>query len=276
MRWLLLGLLLPLPVLAQPRIVAENPHGYGWWLGDELVQHIRIDLSDGVSLDPASLPRPRRVDYWLDLRGISARETRDGIELTLSWQNFYSAMEPKRQEVPSSPIRLSNGAEAVLPGFSFVTSPIRPLTAPSSPDQLLPDPEFRLIDPYPHRAGLVGAVFMFVASFAALAWHQAWWPFHARPARPFTRAARRLRRLADPAMQRRLLHRALDAAFGKVMIGEDLSQFLADRPEFASMADRLADFFHGSDAAFFGVGPVVEGDVAALARDLSRIERGQR
>lgn len=275
MKWLVF-VLLPLPALAQPMIQAENPHGYGWWLGDELVQHIRIDLPENVTLDIASLPRPRAVDYWLDLREVITHEAQGTIELTLRWQNFYSALEPKLREVPPSPIRFSDGSEAALPGFDFVTSPIRPLTAPSSLDQLLPDPAFHLINPLPNRVGLAGSLLLLFCALAAMAWHQAWWPFRARAARPFTRAARVLSRLDDIATQRRCLHRAFDAAFGRVLISADLPTFLSTRPEFHSMADRLAEFFSASDAAFFGAGSAADSGVTTLARDLSRIERGQR
>lgn len=270
---LLLSVLVPAHAArAQPVITAQNPHGYGWWLGDELVQRIHIALPAGVTVDPASLPRARAVDYWLDLRSVTASPTGSGLDLTLRWQNFYSALEPGRREVPPSPIRLSDGSAALLPGFAFVTSPIRPLMAPSTRDQLQPDPRFHLIDPWPARAGLGLSLAALALSAGALAWHQAWGPFRARPARPFTRAARALARQPD----RRLLHRAFDAAFGRVLIGAELPQFLRARPEFGPLAARLSAFFATSDEVFFGRGDSAADDVAALARDLALIERGQR
>lgn len=268
-------LLLAAPAAAQPVITAENPHGHGWFLGDELVQRVHIDLPEGVTLDRSSLPRPRAVDYWLDLRRIDIREGKGGLDLTLRFQNFYAAIAPDRREVPPSAIRFSDGSGAQIPGFRFVTSPLRPLTDPTSPDQLLPDPRFRLIDPGPAQLRLGLSLVAVMAVLVALAWHQAWWPFRARPARPFTRAARAIARLPDPAPQRRALHRAFDAAFGRVLITADLPQFLSARPEYRPLADRLAQFFRASDVAFFGRGDP-GGDVAALARDLSRIERGRR
>lgn len=276
MKWLIAILLIAsAPALAQPVIRAENPHGYGWWLGDELVQRIRIDLPDDVTLDRASLPRPRAVDYWLDLRDVEVKDIKGGVEVTLLWQNFYSALEPKLREVPPSPLRFSDGSEAALPGFSFVTSPIRPITAPSGPDQLQPDPPFRLIDPGFNRMALGGSLLVLLGALLAMAWHQAWGPFRARPARPFTRAARGMAHMPDVAQRRRSLHRAFDAAFGRVLIGADLPDFLSRRPEFTPVADRLTEFFKASDAAFFGVGPVAGDEPDALARDLARIERGQ-
>lgn len=274
MKWLALAFL-PSLAFAEPQIQAQNPHEFGWWLGDELVQRIQIKLPDGVTIDPASLPKPRAVDYWLDLREVTSERTGTGVTLTLRWQNFYAAVAPDRREVPPSAIRFSDGTETQLPGFSFVTSPLRPITDRSSPDQMQPEARFHLIDPTPNRLGLAVAVLAFLAALALMARHQAWWPFHARKARPFTHAARQIARHPDPAQQRRLLHRAFDAAFGRVLIGQDIDHFLQARPEFRPLKYRVTAFFTASDGAFFGTEQIKADDVGALVRDLSRIERGR-
>lgn len=267
MKWLAL-ILLPLPVLAQQ---VENPRPYGWWLGDELVQRIRVQ----GEIDPSSLPRPRAVDYWLDLRAVDQRAIPSGTELTLRWQNFYSALEPRDMQVPPSTILLTNGNTLELPGFRFVTSPIRPILAPSTPDQLQADPPFHLIDPMPARLRLLCAVLAFVAGVVVMAWHQGWFPFQRRAARPFTRAARAVGRLPEP-LARRALHRAFDQSYGRVLIGADLDRFLTTAPQFSPLAQQLQGFFDASDAAFFGSGSADAQDVAQLARELSAIERGRR
>lgn len=277
--WLALALL-PLPAGAQVSVTADNPRLNGWWLGDQLVQHLRIDLPPGVVVDASSLPRPRAVEYWLDLQSVTSRDTKTGVELTLRWQNFYSPLEPSLRKVPSSPIALSDGSRAELPGFEFVASPLRPLLASSGPDQLLPDARYRLIDPLPAQAGMAATLLALLAALAALARHQGWWPFHARPARPLTRAWRRMARLgaAPETRLRQELHRGLDGAHGRVLIGPDLSQFITARPEFAALSDRLAGFFAGSEDAFYrkdargGDGT----DLRRLARDLAAVERGRK
>ncbi|ARC37321.1 nonribosomal peptide synthetase MxaA [Paracoccus yeei] len=273
MKWLLPAML-PLAAAAQD-ISVDNPRGHGWWLGDELVQRVQITLPPGAALDPASLPRPRAVDYWLDLRDVTRGDDGNRVTLALRYQNFYSALEPSTRKVPDVPLRLMDGTRFALPGFSFVTSPIRPILAPSTPDQVQPDPPYHLIDTGPALARLVATTVALVAGLLALAWHQGWFPFHARPARPFTRAARSIRRLPEP-QARRALHRAFDAAFGRVLIGADLDAFLRQSPQFAPLAQRLSGFFAASDAAFFGLGEAPPQDIAALARDLSAIERGRR
>lgn len=273
MRWLAFALF-PLAVQAQ-EVTVQNPRPYGWWLGDQLQQRVRIMLPPGAALDPSSLPRARAVDYWLDLQSVASRDIPGGVELTLTWQNFYSALEPSQRQVPDSPVRLMDGTRFALPGFAYVTSPIRPILAPSQPDQMQPDPPYHLIDTGPARAGLAASAAALLLGLLALAWHQGWFPFHARAARPFTRAARAMRALPEP-QARQALHRAFDAAFGRVLIGADLDRFLDRAPQFAPLRDRLAQFFAGSDAAFFGQGQAVAQDVPALARDLAAIERGRR
>lgn len=279
MRWLLLALM-PLPALAEITVDGNPPREHGWWIGDELVQRVRIGLPDGVTLDPASLPRPRAVDYWLDLREIHSHPTDGGIELVLHWQNFYAALEPRLREVPPSPLLFSDGTRAMLPGFDFVSSPMRPILAPSSPDQLLPDARYRLVGPAANRMGLGLALVSLIISLGLLTRHQGWWPFHTRAARPFTRAARRISAMkgAGAASLRKELHRGFDAANGRVLIGAQLDDFLARRPEFGGLSDRLRDFFTRSDAAFYGVS-AQDGDpveIRALSRDLAGVERGRR
>lgn len=273
-------LLLPFPALAQIEVAAKNPREYGWWLGDLLEQRLAVTLPEGTALDTASLPRPRNVTYWLDLAKVETRETGDTVEITLTWQNFYSALEPSRREVPGSVIRFSDGSETRLPGFSFVTAPIRPILAPSTPDQLQPDPDYRLVNTGPNASGLGLSAASLVLSAGLLAFHQGWWPFHRRAARPFTRAARRIASMrgAEAGALRQVLHRAFDAAFGRVLISAELGRFLDERPQFRSLEMRLAKFFAASNAAFFGRGGSQDspGEIAALARDLAALERGRR
>lgn len=280
--------LIAAPAFAQERVEAENPPGYGWMLGDELIQRVRIFIPEGESLDMASLPRPREVAYWLELGAVETREIKGGVEVTLRWRNFYAALEANQREVAPSPIRIldAQGAarQAEIPGFSFVTSPIRPLLAPSAPEQMRPDPHYRLIDPRPHQIKALAALAAALGFVAVLAWTQAWPPFHARRARPLTQAARLMARSPKAGLGelRRILHRGLDSAFGGSLIGADLEQFLTQAPIYRPLEARLAGFFAASEAAFFGK-PAPEEDspqsravLRVLARDLAAVERGRR
>lgn len=285
------GLLLALPLAlaansasAQTRITTENPASHGWFLGDELVQRVRILLPESARLDLSSLPRPREVEYWLELSAVRPKEIPGGVEVELRWLNFYAALQADRREVPSSPIRILDAQGVAtqdrLPGFAFVASPLRPLLAPTSPGEMKPDPPYRLIDPRPNRIGAALSLLTALLCAAALAWTQAWPPFRKRADRPLTRAARLMARApkAEADDLRRLLHRGLDDAHGGSLIGADLGEFLNRAPQFRPLAERLAEFFAASDAAFFGEGSARRdpAEIRALARDLAAVERGRR
>ena len=276
MKILLWLLLLCSPALAQSHISAEDPHPYGWFIGDLLEQKITLTLPESVTISEASLPRPRAVDYWLDLRDVAISESGNRVVLTLTWQNFYAAIEPVAREVPGQMLRLSDGSSLQLPGFSFVASPLRPLTAKLGPDQLRPDPPYQLIDIRPRLLRLALALLSALGLGLLLMWHQAWGPFRARKARPFTRALRQIRRAPDEAAQRRALHRAFDASYGRVLIGADLGDYLKDKPRFAALKDQLGLFFSASDAALFGTEPAPGCNIAGLAQSLAGLERGRR
>ncbi|MDD2869759.1 nonribosomal peptide synthetase MxaA [Neomegalonema sp.] len=287
MKRLLLALPLVLAAttaLAQARITAENPASHGWFLGDELVQRLRILLPEGARLDMASLPRPREVEYWLELSAVRPREIPGGVEVELRWLNFYAALQADRREVPPSPIRILDAqgvaTQARLPGFAFVASPLRPLLAPTSPEEMKPDPPYRLSDPRPNRIGAALSLLAALICAAALAWTQAWPPFRKRADRPLTRAARFMARAprAEADDLRRLLHRGLDGAYGGSLIGADLGEFLNRSPQFRPLAERLAEFFAASDSAFFGEGSARRdpAEIRALARDLAAVERRRR
>ncbi len=154
---------------------------------------------------------------------------------------------------------------AQVPGWSFNISPLREVLPPAkaSGDQYMqPDilPPF-----YDVRRDAVIAFALLAVSLAAsilLAYHLAWWPFRARPHRPFTEAARAIRKLpkgaeAEPAYREAfvILHRAVDATAGHAVFSEDVPAFLAQHPAFARLKDEFARFFASSQKAFFGENP---------------------
>lgn len=267
--------LLPLTAMAAPVVENRPPPPAAYFLGDELVQELRLTLPVGVTPDPASLPRPGPQDYWLDLRQIR-QETRDGVLiLQLHWQNFYSAVTADRRDVPGLSLRFSDGTSLKTPGFSFVAAPLIPLTDDMSAAQMRADPPW-----YPAPTGgwlalFSGAVLLLLPALAGLAFHQGLWPFHRRGKRPFTTAARLLARHGsfDAKQSRRILHRAFDEAAGRVILSTDLPEFLAARPEFRQLAEQIEAFFHNSDSQFFG-SVAAAAPPADLVKRLSRAERG--
>lgn len=272
---------------AEVEIRADPPRGYGWWIGDRLVHEALLLPPPGHVIDPASLPRPRAVTYWLNLTAVELREVkvegRPGYRLRTEWQSFYAPLEPTALEVPPIDLRFlaakAAGTEtenARIPGWSFVSAPIRPILAPSTPEALqpeagLPMPETGRID----RA-LAGFTLLAGLWLAMIAYLCCWWPFHHRPDHPLTRAARRMGRAGGDRGRVLALHRGLDAANGAPLLAADLDAFLSRRPEFAPLARELQAFFDRSAQMFFGSeAEADDGRTASLATRLARIERGR-
>ncbi|MBB5047138.1 mxaA protein [Rhodopseudomonas rhenobacensis] len=268
----------------------EEPRNFGYFVGDTLQRHAYILVDPDDTLQAASLPKPGAVNYWLDLVSVEVRESRaQGGKLyrvTLVYQNFYVPLDPRKLTVPEWPLQLGGGS-AVIPAFAFTASPIRELFPEKSGETvdtfLKPDARAALVSAgwAPHGLALSAAVALL--TLALLAWHYAWWPFGARPDRPFTRAARKIAALAGNAVATAnyraallALHRAFDAAAKRRLLADDVDGFLAQHPEFAACRAEIAKFFQSSREVFFGgsVAPLMPLDaVETLAAQLSAAER---
>lgn len=305
---LLAGLGAVPPALAQLRSVElYAPRPFGHVLGDALPLAVEIELDEAFRLDPASLPRPRAVDYWLDLRDVRMEErgTRGGIRryvLHLDYQTFYAPLEPKRMEIPPLKLAAVDGERRVdirVPGWSFVMSPLREIVASagSSPMTLRPDIEPQQIPTAGAWRGLAAAVGTASVALLVLAWQMGWGPFGRRRSRPFARADRMVRTslhasVGSVSSSTSLdssstygegliaLHRAFDATAGKGLFAEDLPGFFAAHPGFRAAEADIIRLFAASRRAFFGsdltgaLGEMPPAALVALSGRLRAIERG--
>ena len=282
----------PGTVGAQVRdIEVRVPRPFGYFLGDLLHAQVDIAVDPGFSLQTASLPRPGPVTYWLDLRAIAVETAAGRIRLNLTYQTFYAALDTRQVAVPGFPVVLEStvaggttSAKAEVPGWSLGMSSLREIQPPPRDDPaeyLRPDGRGRRLDAAPLlRASLVCLV-LAVLSLAALAYDRAW--FGHRRKRPFTRAARALRRLGrDHDGYRealRLVHRGLDETDARRVLADDLPAFLARHPAFRSEAAALDRFFSASRRAFFGRDPAAaqaacpRSEIESSLRRLAAVER---
>ena len=279
--------LAPAPLRAQIEVTVAPPRANGWWTGDQLVHEALVLPPPGFRIDPASLPRPRSLTYWLDLVTITSREVtvagRPGYLLRSTWQSFYAPMEPTLLDVPGYALVFRAGdapsapeQRAEVPAWQFVTSPLRPILAPTAAEEMAPDAG---LAPLPEAAlwrRVAGMAVLCLLALGILAHGQGWWPFaRSRPDLPLTRALRRARRTQDAQARALMLHRGLDGANGAPLLAADLPDFLRRRPEFSPLAAELAAFFDQSGRAFFGGAPMTAQTFPLLAR-LAAIERGRR
>jgi len=276
-----------------------EPRAFGYFLGDLLERTVEIETDPDDEIVPGSLPRTGPSNYWLELRAIEHASARHGDRrlhvLKLSYQAFYAPIDPRKQTIPAAEITIRgpSGSESVtIPPFTFVMSPLReifPEKGGEMPETFLrPDfaPELR------RSGGLRTATLAAAASsllfLVLLARDLAWWPFHRRPARPFSRAAREIGRTlakdgADGYRAALLaLHRAFDTAAGRRVLAADLDDFLAAHPEHWDARPTAERFFSTSRAAFFGKSkPDAEAglppsELKELAMALARQERAAR
>lgn len=246
-----------------------EPRGFGYFVGDLLTREIVVVVAEPYRLEMASQPSPGRLDYWLDLRSVDVSETegagRRRYRLRLTYQTFYVPLSPSTRTLPAVTLRFSDGdrmAVADVPPFSFVMAPLREVQ-PEAPEEgpegyLQADAVPRTISTRQARIAFgAGAVTALIA-LALLAYHEAWWPFRRRPERPFTRAARAIRRLprngGEEVYRTGLLdlHRAFDVAAGHRLLAEDVPGFLSAHREFEPLAPDISRFFASSRRAFFG------------------------
>lgn len=261
-------------VTAAARVVSlavEEPRTFGYFEADVLRREAVLTVTAGDRIDPASLPRPGPVNYWLELRSadldVRSESSETQYRLRLEYQAFYSALDPRKLTIPGFTLRVTGAegdAEARVPSWSFVVSPLRELfpgAQAEAPEAvaLQPDAAPRLVSTDLARNAVLAAALAALASLVLLARHMAWWPFRAHQRRPFTEAARFLRshakHLAGAGGYRAAmlkLHRAFDLAAGRRVLPDDLAAFLGEHPEFAPMAGEIERAFASSREAFFG------------------------
>jgi mxaA protein len=286
-----------LVLMAQAAVAAEEgaeapsvsvkmiePRSFGYLVGDIFRREVEIFAAEPYRIEPASLPAPGRQAYWLDLRRVdlSEKSVAGGrrYRLSLDYQTFYVALQPTRLTVPGISLKFTDGAKSIeteVPPWSFVMAAMREI-APEKPEEgpvgyMQPDALPTLIGTRGVRIVFAVAAGGCLLSLLMLAYHQAWWPFGARPSRPFTAAARAIRHRAaagadQDAYRSSLLdlHRAFDASAGRRVLAEDVPIFLASHQVFKPLKPDIVRFFATSRRAFFG------NDVTGAAEDMPLVE----
>lgn len=275
---LLSAILLPAAAAAQVLSVeVRTPRPFGYFLGDLVQAQVDLVVDAGFVVQPASLPQPGPLAYWLDLRRVAVTEPApvEGnrrIRLDLTYQIFYAALDARPLEIPGFSVTLASGsgggatARADVPAWSFTISPLRevqPARQDDPADYMRPDGTVGPLDAQPALLASGGFAAAALAALAVLARDRAWPPFRPRRVRSFAAARHRLRRLkgaagsgpeAEAAYRAGLLalHRGIDAADGRRVLADDLPGFLGRHPDLAGEARRLDAFFAASRLAFFG------------------------
>ncbi len=267
--------LLAMCAVAQAQVQSVKlltPRLFGYFVGDVLDDEVVVRVDKGTELVAGSVPQRGSLNAWFELVASSVEEEEaDGAKiyrLYLAYQNFYPAIDARQLEVPGFTLSFKAGDRiypAEVPGWSFNISPLREVLPPAkaSGDQYMqPDALPPFYDLRGDATIALALLALALVALALLAYHLAWWPFGARAHRPFTEAARSIRKLlrgteAGPAYREAvvILHRAVDATAGHAVFSEDVPAFLAQHPAFARLKDEFTRFFASSQKAFFGENP---------------------
>jgi mxaA protein len=258
---------------AQVRSVhLQAPRPFGYFIGDVIRLEADIVVDASFALVPGSLPKPRAVNYWLDLNSVSTddRGVQAGARryrVVLAYQTFYAPLEPRAVTIPGFTVTMSDGstrAEAEVPAWTFLMSPLREIRPQRATPAALLRPDVAAVPVATARplAAAIGCGVVALLLLAALARHYAWWPFGRAPRRPFARARALLRRRlagdveADGYLAGLIvLHRAFDEAAGRAVMADDARAFVAQAPTFVALEPEIDRFFRASRRAFFGADP---------------------
>ena len=290
---------LPFPATGSaqaPSVELQAPRAFGYFTGDLVALDAMITAPRDGRLSPASLPHPRNIRPWLDLREVKLEEDppeteRSRYRLRLTYQLLDAPLDAIQRTIPSLAVKIEGPGgltDAVVPEWTLVMSPLRGAQpgATGSPSVLMADALPQRADLSLHAWPMLAALLGAIACAGLLAWQYAWWPFHRHPARPFTAAWRHIAgRLApihgdnDYRESLLALHRAFDAAAGRRLFAADVDGFLEAHPQFRSARREIAEFFAASRRAFFADDiagarsqqPIAA--VSALSCKLSRLER---
>lgn len=281
---------------AVKQVTIRTPRDIGYFVGDLIRADITLVVDGRADIDMASLPRPGAVAYWLDIRSVDIKQRSDGADrryvLTIIYQNFYNALDVRLQEIPAFSLLFHRGGETAsfdVPAWTIGVSPLREVAPPAKSDPkdyLRPDRGASVIDLSPYVWSLSAAAVAVLFCLALVAHDRAWWPFVRRPARAFSLASNRLRRLRSRKNEvaayleaLEALHRAIDQADNRSVLADDLEIFLQRHAAYRTLQEGLGGFFGASRLAFFANDP--EGArrefsfdrIEILARKLAAAER---
>lgn len=263
-------------------IAIEEPRPYGHVVGDVLDRHIRLP-ADAVPA-AAALPKPGRIDAWLELRSAELQTHAGGAELHLRYQIVNSPTKVVTIALPA--LRLApaaGGPAAEIAPWPITLAPITPpfVLARAGLEAMQPDvqPQREPLQPIALRLMLwLGLLLPVVWLLAARRWSQmAFW----RRDAPFRDALADLRRIAararaastqpstasstlyyQDALER--MHRAFDGAAGRALFADRLAPLYASRPALREAETAVQAFYAESRRVFFGSSEATADPAAAL------------
>ncbi len=280
----------------------DEPRPYGHVLGDLIARQVHIVLPAGRTLAPNALPRPGRVDAWLDLHSVSVtpHNAAPGAAVTLLLNYQVVNVGPKVTTTVLPPLRLALAGGAAAESVDIDDWPVHlgPMTAETvvaraGLEAMQPDivPRREPIAPIAWRLAACAALGLLLAAplllrrFPRLAFWRRHAPLRAawRDVSALRSQARRQRDAAqrDVLLRRAVArqHAAFDAAAGRAVFAQQLEPLYQAQPGLRSAAAEIDAFFNASRQMFFAgtaAASLTLDDVHALSLRCTRLESGRR
>lgn len=248
--------------VAQVSVRTLDPRPFGYVIGDAMSRRIEIDTPASFKLAADSLPRPGRVDAWLELRKIELAQKAYGASvrhtLDLRYQILNSPQAVKTHYLPKLLIIINNNDNTQTVEINetpFTFAPITPafVLARDGLEELRADKPAPLIDASAHYWRLGFAALATAAALLSLIYIQWGMPFLRRHNGPFARAHRDISRLNDADMPAaiRSVHRAFDQTAGVSIFRQHLPEFFLRHAAFADLREDAQRFYAASRGEFF-------------------------
>jgi mxaA protein len=248
--------------IAEFTVHTEDPRPFGYVIGDELSRRIEIDAPSTFKLQSDSLPRPGRVDAWLELRKINVTEKVSGSNtrhmFDLRYQILNSPENVKTHSLAKLLIIFNNNNQlksVEIAESPLTVSPITPafVLARDGLEEMRADKTAKLIDASVHYWRLGFTALAAAAALLSLIYVKWGMPFLRKHNGPFARARRDIHKInaTDTSSAFRRLHRAFDETAGVRIFPQHLAEFFTRHPAFADVQTDAQKFFTQSRVAFF-------------------------
>lgn len=297
-RTALLLALLALPVLPRAQAILGNevvdPRTFGYVVGDKIRREVHLSVHADYRLDEGSLPKPGRLDRWLEVAEPEIRveplENGRRYHLTLTYQIFSAPLALETVAIPQQNLRILADGQALTTLIPTLRVTVAPLTAARGTETLRGSAlqQDRAPAPIPiqeRQQRLAGLVAGLLTLLLYAAWRRGLLAFITGRRLPFAGAVHDLQRLqrspkapAQLAAALKTVHGAINKTAGRAVFAHNLDDFLAAHPEFAGVRAELEQVFAASEAVFFAGAAVARPgsgvpELLQLCKRCSRIER---
>lgn len=268
----------------------QTPRPFGYVIGDEIKQHIIVDVRKGLALQYSSIPGKGEINRWLNLNKIviDKSNTQEGIryQIELTYQLFYAPLAVKMLKLPGFTLQFTqfgNTIEKTVPHWSFTAAPLRELAIrkDAGKEYMRPDTPVPLLDTSASLSRLIASLLSALVFVVYLAWLYGWFTFLPKY-QVFKRPARQLAKLPedDLASMLSIMHKALNHLNGKPLFKHQLSDFYQRFPNYQRLHSELIWFFNYSNQHYFSTlsssNKTENAKIKMLCQHCLQIERGTR